>query len=154
MKGKIQVIMAMLIVSTLIALPAFCEGYPHHKGQQGGNFENKMAEIEKKLGLTPEQDKLLKEAKSAHRAEMESLKQAMGAKHKELQAEIAKPGVTKQQLEPIANQIKALQSQMVDRRIDGILKIKYILSPEQFQKLESLKEERHKNFRMKCSKER
>lgn len=154
MKGKIQVIMAMVIAATLIALPAFCEGYSHHKGSQGGNLEDKMVEIEKKLNLTPEQDKLLKEAKSAHRAEMESLKQAMGAKHKELQAEIAKPGVTKQQLEPIANQIKALQSQMVDRRIDGILNIKHILSPEQFQKLESLKEEHHKDFRMKCSKER
>jgi Spy/CpxP family protein refolding chaperone len=157
MKRKIQLIIGVLIMSALIASPAFCDGSRNHPGPgpRGEGPEDKMAEIEKKLNLTPEQDKLLKEAKTAHRAEMESMMQTMDTKHKELQAEIAKPGVTKQQIEPIANQIKALQSQMVDHRIDGILKIKHILSPEQFKKLESLKEERHhKGPPMKCPEER
>lgn len=151
MKSKIMILIGIFVVSMFIAGSAFCDTCAHDKGEGREHFKDKMASIKKELNLTAEQDKLLTDAKSAHRAEMESLAQALKAKHEELKTALAKPGVTKESLEPIASQIKALQSQMVDRRIDGILNIKHILSPEQFQKMQSLKEGWHKDRKMKCT---
>lgn len=151
MKSKIMVLIGIFIVSMFIAGSAFCDTCAHDKGEGRGHSKDKMASIKKELALTAEQDKLLADAKSAHRADMKSLTQALKTKHEELKTALAKPGVTKENLEPIASQIKALQSQMVDRRIDGILNIKHILSPEQFQKMQSLKDGWHKDRHMKSS---
>ena len=45
-------------------------------------------------------------------------------------------------MEPILAEIKKLQSDMADKRADGIFSVKGILSPEQFAKLQSMKEKR------------
>jgi Spy/CpxP family protein refolding chaperone len=73
---------------------------------------------------------------------METLKSALKEKKRELQEAIAKPDTTKQQVEPILAQIKKLQGDMADKRVDGIFVIKGILNPEQFAKLESMKEKK------------
>jgi len=39
-------------------------------------------------------------------------------------------------------EIKRLQANMVDKRVDGIFKVKEILTPEQFAKLETMKDKR------------
>jgi len=149
MKKNTQFVIGMLICSALIAGSVFCETGACSSGERGGRYKEKRGAITRELGLTAEQDKLLKDAKEAHRAEMAELFQALKAKRQELKSALVKPGVTRQQVEPIAAEIKTLQSQMVDRRIDGILKVKGILSPEQFQKLQGMKEGWQKNGHMK-----
>ena len=152
MKNRTMLIIAMLISSALVAGPVFAwPGACKPNDNRGEQHKEKKESLMRSLGLTPEQDKLLKEAKKSHRAEMEELGKAVKAKMQELQKALAAPGVTRQQVEPIASQIKALQSQMVDRRIDGILKIKSILSPEQYQKLQGMKEEWRKSGHKKQS---
>ena len=152
MKKKTQLIIGILIVSTLIAGSAFAEN-PNacSSDKRGGHYKERKEAIARELNLTSEQEKFLKDTKSAHRAEMAGLSQALKAKKQELQNALAKPGVTRQQVEPIAAEIKGIQSQMVDCRIDGILKIKTILTPEQFQKLQSKHEEWRKDGHMKAS---
>ena len=151
MKSKIGFIIGMVIIAALITGTAFAEnssGCPAgHGGQQG--FKDKKMAIEHELNLTPEQDKLLKDAKSSHRAEMAALAKALKEKRRQLKDALAKPGVTKQQLEPITAELKQIQSQMIDARMGGILRVKEILTPEQFQKLQSMKDGWHKEGRGK-----
>lgn len=140
MKNKTKAVIGMLVIATLVAGSAFAEmgACPPDKMKHG--FKDKMDSFFRELNLTPEQDKLLKEAKAAQRTEMSSLIEAKRAKMRELQKAIALPGVTRQKLEPLAEQLKSIEAQMVDSRIGGILKVKNILSPAQFQKLESMRE--------------
>ena len=146
MKNKIQSIIGIVVVSAFIAGSVFAEGPGAcQSGKDKSWRKDKKEEIAAKLNLTAEQEKLLNDAKAAHRTEMEALRKAMKEKRQELKDALANPVVTRQQVEPIAAEIKGLQSQMVDSRIDGIFKIKTILSPEQFQKLQGMKEEWQKN---------
>ena len=56
-----------------------------------------------------------------------------------------------QKIEPLANEIKSLQAQLIDSRINGIFAVKEILTPEQFAKFQQMAEkwqkERKGNFR-------
>lgn len=141
MKNAIKTIIGVIVILALAAGPAFAEGMGGcAAGHAKGCFKEKKEAVFKELNLTPEQDKLLKEAKAAHRTEMEELGKALKAKRDALQNALSAPGVTRKQVEPIASEIKSLEAQMVDRRIDGILKIKEILTPEQYQKLQGMKE--------------
>lgn len=149
MKNRAQLIIVTLVVSVFIAGSAFCETGACETGQGKASYKEKKKAVMRELKLAPEQDKLLKDAKAASRAQMAELGKALKAKRQELKSALAKPVVTRQQVEPIAQEIKALQSQMVDRRIDSILKVKEILTPEQFQKLQSKHEGWRKNGRMK-----
>ena len=143
MKDRIGFLTVMIIIAALIAGPVLAEGPGEGPAGRGGEqgFKNKKMAIERELKLTPEQDKLLKDAKEAHRAEMAGLVKALKEKRRELKEALAKPGVTRQQLEPITAEMKQLQSQMIDARMNGILRVKEILTPEQYQKLQSMKEE-------------
>ena len=142
MKKRIQLIMAALLISSLVVGPAFCENTACSADKGGTEHHGKRAEIMNKLNLTAEQQKLLKDTKEAHRAEMAKLFLTMKEKRKALTEAMAKPGVTRQQVEGLVTEMKALQAEIIDHRIDGIFKIKEILSPEQFQKLQSMREER------------
>lgn len=143
MKKRNQIIMGIVVVSTLIAGSAYAEDPAACPGGKDKTcYKDKKEAVMSQLNLTAEQDKLLKDSKTAHRAEMEQLVKALKEKRQELKDALAKPGVTKEQVDPIASQIKSMQAEMVDRRVDGILKVKEILTPEQFQKLQGMKEER------------
>jgi len=145
MKTKMRLIVVMAVISVFIAGSVFAMG-PGACSDEGNKacFKDKKESFKKELNLTAEQDKMLTEAKTAHRTEMETLMKAVKAKREELRNAIAKPGITRQNLEPIIADMKALEAQMVDHRVNGILKVKSILSPEQFQKLEKMKEGRQK----------
>ncbi len=152
MKNRTQLIIVMLVVSLFIAGSAFCEDGACQSGHDKAFHKDKQEAVTRELNLTPEQDKLLKEAKVACRAQMAELGKTLKAKRQALKDVLAKPGATRQQAEPIASEIKGLQSQMVDRRIDGILKVKAPLTPEQFQKLQRKHEGWQKGGRMKHEK--
>jgi len=149
MKNRINLIIGMFIISAFIAGSAFAEGGACQTDQSKANYKEKKETITAKLNLTAEQDRLLKEAKASQRAGMEALVTAIKEKRQELNTVLAKPGVTKQEIGPIVAEIKRLQAEMLDKRVDGILKIKNILSPEQYQKLQKMKEGHHKGGRVK-----
>jgi Spy/CpxP family protein refolding chaperone len=101
----------------------------------------------KELNLTPDQEARLKEAKETHRAQIEKLRLALKEKRKALRDELSKPGVTRQSVEPLVAEIKAMEAGLTDQRIQGIFAVKEILTPEQFARLQAGKEARHKKGR-------
>lgn len=139
MVRKMNVIIGSFIIASFIAAPLFADQLCEKSGKEQVNFKEKKEAISCQLKLTPEQDKLLKEARLAHRDEMKKLMQALGDKRKELKTALANPKVTRQDIGPIVAQIKGVQAQLVDYRVDSIFRIKEILSPEQYQKLQAMK---------------
>lgn len=156
---KIAMVMAVLAAAALIAGSAYAWGdgwcFGGRDGKDG-KFDKDHSragqmkeEMKKELGLTAEQEKQLEAGREAHRAEAKALYGAIKAKKDELKAAMAKPGVTRAQVEPIVTELKALEAQMTDKRIDGIFSVKAILTPEQFAKLEAMKEKHMKEWKGK-----
>lgn len=137
---KMTMVIAVVVAVIFIAGSAFAFGGCGVQGKDGKECPKGMKEeMKKELGLTAEQDKKLEANKEAHRTEAKALHDAMKAKKDELKAAIAKPETTRAQVEPIVGELKALEAQMTDKRIDGIFAVKAILTPEQFAKLEAMK---------------
>jgi len=153
MKTKLRLVIALLVISMFAAGAAFANQDACATGDkdQAGHYKEKAAAMAAELKLTPDQEKQLNETKAAHRTEMAALGQQLKAKRQELKDALANPAATSQSVSAVATQIKALQAQMVDLRIDGIFKIKQILTPEQYQKLQAMKEERENKPRGKHS---
>ena len=106
-------------------------------------------DIFKDLNLTDQQKKMLEENKAKHKEEMkvtlDAIRQARDSMRQELQKEkldMAKVG-------RINDELKKLEAQMIDRRLEGVLEVRKILSPQQFQKFMSKMEKRMEHFKPK-----
>ena len=141
MKTNINKIIAVTAVAVLIAGNAFAWEGHGFSGQGNGHDKAKDA-ITRELNLSADQQSRLEQERTTSREAMEKLHSALKDKKRELQDAIAKPETTRQQVEPILAQIKKLQGDMTDKRADGIFAVKSILTPEQFAKLEAMKEKR------------
>jgi len=113
------------------------------ESQRRGNWHE--GNIFKELNLTPEQQKKLEENRNAQREEMAKLHTAIKEKQAKLQEDLKTSAVTRETVEPLVSEIKSLQVQLIDHRINGIFAVKEILTPEQFVKLEQMTEKSHKN---------
>lgn len=148
--------MMMVMVATVIGL--FITGSVFAWGGHGGYGKDSKdsprakamkEEMKKELGITPEQEKLLDAQREACSKEGDTFRKDMKSKKDELKDAISKPGVTRAQVEPIVAELKALEAQKIDRRVNSILAIKAILTPEQFAKLEAMKEKHMKEWKEK-----
>jgi Spy/CpxP family protein refolding chaperone len=102
-----------------------------HSGQR-------IQEIYSQLNLTDDQKKQLEANKQQHRAKMESARQVMKANREALQEELMKTQLDMPRIEEIHGQIKSLQAQMEDVKLNSILAVRAILTPEQYSKFISL----------------
>ena len=102
-----------------------------HSGQR-------IQEIYSQLNLTDDQKKQLEVNKQQHRAKMESARQEIKADKETLKEELMKPRLDMPKINAIHDQIKSLQNQMEDGKLNSILAVRAILTPEQFSKFVNL----------------
>ncbi|MCX6339836.1 MAG: periplasmic heavy metal sensor [Candidatus Aureabacteria bacterium] len=103
-----------------------------------GRFKERLTE----LNLTPAQMEQLNTQRQANKSAMRELQQALKTKRRELREELDKQKPDKGKLESITSELKRLEAQRIDQRVKNILQMKETLTPEQFKKMSSLKEER------------
>ncbi len=127
--------LVFLAAGTLYAQPKSTE----HK------WDGQREEMTKELNLTPEQQAKIEENRKAGREQMMKITTALKEKQAKLQEELKNPAVTRQGVMPLVSEIKALEAQLVDRRMDGIFAVKQIMTPEQFIKFQQKVEERQKD---------
>ena len=134
------VILAFFVPLTVLAesdvkepKEAICAKGSHGKGPG-------IEKLIENLGLTPEQVVKLKEQKGAHRQNTMQTAKELKAKRQELKEELAKEEVNKDSINSIIAQISELQSSLLYQRIQGVLTMKEILTPEQFEKFQSFHE--------------
>ena len=105
-------------------------------------WEQNISKMYKKLGLTPEQDKKLKDHRDGHRSQMETLHKEIKVKRKLLGEELQKTDFDMSKVQQVHDELKSLKARMEDNRLEGILEVRKILTPEQFSKFMKLKEDR------------
>jgi Spy/CpxP family protein refolding chaperone len=125
---KIGLITVGLVVFFLTIVTICAQAQDENK--QDGNVNK--GDLSVGLKFTPEQENKLAESKKARDEELLKLQNEMSEKQNKFQEELNSITITKAAIEPFANEIKSLQAQIIERRINDILQIKEILTPEQF----------------------
>jgi Spy/CpxP family protein refolding chaperone len=100
--------------------------------------EQRIREIYSQLNLTDDQKKQLETNKQEHRAKMESARQEIKVDKEALRQDLMESQLDRPKINRIHDQIKSLQSQMEDDKLNSILAIRAILTPEQFLKFVNL----------------
>jgi Spy/CpxP family protein refolding chaperone len=139
-KTKLILIGLIAAFLALNTLPALAQG---ERGKRGG--EGYKERLAKELNLTQVQETKLAENRKAQRAEMQKLGEAIRQKHEQLSQALKDQNVTMATVQPLVNEIKSLQAQLTDIRINGIFAVKAILTPEQFAKFQQITEKQQKN---------
>ncbi len=128
---KIVILLAVAVMAAGAAYaPQKCKD-----AHQGGDIRGRVFE---KLNLTAEQQKSLEGNRKIQREKMKGLRAAMKEKYARLQQTLKEPSADKASVEPIVNEIKALQAQSLEYRVDGILEVKKILTPEQYAQFQQM----------------
>jgi len=111
-------------------------------GDEGGWHKGKgFGKQMKELNLTPEQQQKFKAQRKEQGSAMKSLRESLKAKHEELRAEMDKEKTDTTKIESITADLKKLEAQRIDQEVKGILQMKGTLTPEQFKKLDAMREE-------------
>ncbi len=101
-------------------------------------MEGRMEKMKAQLSLTPDQEKKLKEHRQAHREERKKMAETMRAKRDALEQEMAKPSFDEAKVKILHSELQVLRTQMADQRLQGILEVRKILTPEQFAKFRAM----------------
>jgi periplasmic protein CpxP/Spy len=143
-----NIIVITAVAVLLLAAPAVYAEGDWGKGIGGGDFrkehgwKEKKAEIYSQLGLTDQQKQELEANKAQNKEQRKAFFEKMRAKRKELNQELMKPTLDMPKIEAIQTELKSMQAQMIDDRLNSTLSVRKILSPEQFAKFITLMEER------------
>ena len=86
------------------------------------------------LDISAEQKQRLSAEKKHHNERIKALQDSLHSKRAELTAELDKPVSDKAKLDADSAEMKSLMSQMMDERLSSVLRIKEILTPEQYKK--------------------
>jgi len=103
----------------------------------GGIEEN--AKIAKKLDLTKDQQAKLKTLWTSLAAQNKDTQSKIKAIREEEKKELLSPSPNQQALYGYAKEINDLQGAMAEKRLEHLLKVKEILTPDQFKKLLSIR---------------
>jgi Spy/CpxP family protein refolding chaperone len=109
--------------------------------------------IIKELGLTEEQQAMLKKHREACRTQAKQMKESLKTNRLNLRRELGKYDTNPDEIERISSEMKNKQAQLIDHRVASILKVKEILNPEQFEQFRSkIKElrEKRRGFKGGC----
>ena len=126
------------------------EGWAGHKGEgeKGEHFEK----MTKELNLTPQQKTELEKQRAATKPQMQALREKMKAAHEQLKSELDKPTPDQARLAAIVTDLKNLTGEQIQMRIDKVLAMKKILTPEQSAKMKSVMEKKKAEFKGKYGK--
>lgn len=114
---------------------------------QGRPNKGKADQIIQQLHLTPQQEAQIKQLQTVNRKKAKELFRRLREKRIELAEELDKPRSNYARIEALILELKQLQGRLIEHRVNDILKMKEILTPEQYQKFnETLKNMRLRHF--------
>jgi Spy/CpxP family protein refolding chaperone len=104
-------------------------------------------DITKTLNLSPAQKEQLKQQRATDARAWKELWEKLAAKRLELKAELEKPAVDQAKISAIIADTKTLMGEQLQLRVERILAMKKILTPEQFKKLQEGFDHSDRNWR-------
>ena len=139
MTGFKKFLVGFFGIYVFIAMPLV---YAQDRDTDGGSPKwrpgQRIQEIYSQLDLTDIQKKQLEANKQQHRAKMEVARQEMKVNREQLHAELMKAQLDMPKINAIHREIKSLEARMEDDRLNSVLAVRSILTPEQFLKFVNL----------------
>jgi Spy/CpxP family protein refolding chaperone len=117
--------------------------------EKKASLESVKSDLEDKLGLTREQYNKIKAIRDEFRARQMAIKNALNAKHEALRQELDGDAPARAKVEPVVVEIKALQGQLVDNRVDVVFKLREIYSPRQIKIIKDQAKQQRKTISVK-----
>ncbi|MFH0753318.1 MAG: Spy/CpxP family protein refolding chaperone [Candidatus Omnitrophota bacterium] len=102
---------------------------------KGTVVEMMSLDFEKSLGLTPEQKAKVAVVREAYKDRRRLLRKELDARYENLRLELDAASVSPEKVGAAAAQVKALQGQLLDNRVDVVIKLRAIYTPEQLRKI-------------------
>jgi Spy/CpxP family protein refolding chaperone len=143
MKKKLIKDAACAMILSLIFLPclAFAQA-PEQTVTEEADEDLPIYKIAEELGLSSEQKEKLKEQRFQARYSMIENRNKIRLKELELRHELEEEAINHEAINKIVAELKQLHGATIEQRVNSILKMREILSPEQFEKLQSLGKQR------------
>lgn len=142
---QVAAITALTAGALLLVLGPARAGARWKWGEKGKEYREKChEEYVEELDLTPEQMEQFTKQREESRSAMEGLRDSIREKHRELRDELDSETTDSEKLESIVSDLKDLESRRIDRKVESIIRMKEILTPEQFQKMQSLRKKHWK----------
>ncbi|MEW5896020.1 MAG: Spy/CpxP family protein refolding chaperone [Candidatus Omnitrophota bacterium] len=151
---KIKFLLFVLIVflpglSGLVCAQPFQDMGGFHEGMmqdgqgfKGNSIEKIKARVKEELGLDDVQQQKLDEHRAIHREQSRQYIELTKTLREQLKTELEKTDLDIAKIHSIHEQLKTINNQMADHRLEGILQVREILTAEQFNKFFELKERR------------
>lgn len=112
-------------------------------------LESVKSGLEDGLGLTPEQRERIRAIREDFRARQAAIKNALNAKYEALRQELDGDSPARAKANPIVAEIKALQGQLTDNRVDVVFKLREIYTARQIRKIKQRSQEQGKAMAVK-----
>ena len=155
---KFKIVMFLIIaVSGLSICASYADSsvpLPQQKEAVREKADVLQRELYQDLGLTNEQKKLLEENKNKHREQARAIFTQIHQKMDTLRQELEKNELNMQVIYQTNNELKQLETRMLDDRLEHILEVRKILTPEQFKKFGDKMNERREYFKNKRERNR
>lgn len=151
MNKNIGRVLAVLVAGTMVFLQTF--GYAGETGNAEQYTAQKEAHFKKmseELQLTPGQKEQLAKEREEFASKSKDLREKIQTARTGLKAELEKPVPDKAKVNSLVAEIKGMVGQQIQNRVDKVMAMKQILTPEQFSKMSASMKE-HKQHKDKKS---
>ena len=141
--NKQMMILAAIALGLVFSGAAYAKMFEEEGQPNKGNRD----QVIKQLNLTPQQEAQIKQLQMLNRQKAKELFRRLKEKRRELADELDKARSNPIKIRALIATLKDLQGRMIEQRVEDVLKMKEILTPEQYQKFsETLKSMRQRNF--------
>jgi len=137
--------MAVVIMAMVFSATCLYAGGAWNATQGEGGKEAHFKKMVEELQLTPQQKEALDKDRAEFDAKSKDLRDKAHQARMDLKQELDKPTSDKSRIGALASELKALAGQQIDNRIDQVMALKKILTPEQFDKMKSSMERHMKD---------
>ena len=145
---KMGRILAVVIVTVMALSTAVI--YAEDMGDTTQDMTKREAHYKKMtedLKLTPQQKTALDKDREEFAAKSKDLKEKIRAARASLKEELDKPKADVARVNSLTADIKNMVGQQIQNRVDKVMTMKQILTPEQFSKMkDSMKHRKHGNY--------
>ena len=86
-----------------------------------------------KLNLSPQQEAQIRKLQQANRERSRDLRRNLSQKRRELKQELDKQNSDPEKIKALTSDLKVIDGQLIDEQVDRVLRMKEMLSPEQYQ---------------------
>ena len=146
MKTTIRRSMAMAVAAAMVLSATGLYAGDNWNSKQGGaDREARFKKMTEELQLTPQQKEALDKDRAEFGSKSKDLRDKMQAARTSLKQELDKPTLDNGRIDALATELKALSGQQIQNRIDKVMAMKRILTPEQFNKMKSSMESHKKD---------